>query len=327
MNKIFLEHFYLFLLGYFIVITIFLSLVIYTFRKVWTHHSKKRSICTKASMLFFSLLYGIVFLEAVFAYAFIQPDGFGFTLSSRKWFYKYWNPINSYGYRDHEPSWKDKKVFITGDSFVAGHGITNIDNRFSNLLIKKLGDEWSGTILAQNGWNPGHCLNALKQHDKTPDVLIVSYFINDIQGAAARKGIYMPILRAEVNKSIAPFVNYSYMVNFLYWRLSRGKLGSDTFWNYLNDAYSNKEVWLEHTRELDALVQYSKEKNAKIIFVIWPNMIKIKESKVITDKVYSYLKDNGVEVINLTNHFEGKNPSTLIVNSLDAHPMKKLMLK
>ena len=48
---------------------------------------------------------------------------------------KYWKPINSYGYRDIEHvNLKEKKLpFVVGDSFVAGHGIKNYKDLFSNV--------------------------------------------------------------------------------------------------------------------------------------------------------------------------------------------------
>ena len=56
---------------------------------------------------------------------FAQSDGFNLTLSSRNWFARYWQPINSLGYRDVEPRAPrpgEKFVLVVGDSFVAGHG-------------------------------------------------------------------------------------------------------------------------------------------------------------------------------------------------------------
>ena len=58
-------------------------------------------------------------------------------LSERLWFAKYWK-ANQLGYRDLELADKNfegkYKIVILGDSYVAGHGIKNPEDRFSNIL-------------------------------------------------------------------------------------------------------------------------------------------------------------------------------------------------
>ena len=76
----------------------------------------------------------------------VSSDAFGHTLASRQWFAKYWKPINSFGYRDIEHDLKNlggkKLLFVVGDSFVAGHGITNPRDRFSDVLGAQLEENW-----------------------------------------------------------------------------------------------------------------------------------------------------------------------------------------
>ena len=129
-----------------------------------------------------------------------------FTLAAQRWACKYFPPYNSYGYRDHEPDFSGKKiVFVVGDSFVKGNGIEYIDDRFSNLLAKKLGSNWTVTILANGGWSPPDYLRALERHDRTPDFIVVSYYINDIEAAADLAGLKRPFLRVYPNKYLQPF--------------------------------------------------------------------------------------------------------------------------
>ena len=75
----------------------------------------------------------------------------------RSCFERYWQPINSLGYRDYE--WTPEKVgnrkriVVVGDSFVAGGGVEKIEDRFSNQLGEKLGDDYVVMTVARNGWN------------------------------------------------------------------------------------------------------------------------------------------------------------------------------
>src|SRR6185436_234575 len=65
----------------------------------------------------------------------------GYTLAARLWFARHWStPNNSLGYRDVEhPDDGRKKLFVLGDSFVAGVGIADARERFSDLLQVGLG--------------------------------------------------------------------------------------------------------------------------------------------------------------------------------------------
>ena len=255
----------------------------------------------------------------IFAYSFVQSDGFGFTLAGRRWSDKYWNPINSYGYRDYEPEWRDKIAFVVGDSFVAGHGIKKIDNRFSNILANKLGNIWTVTTLAQVGWNTKDYFDALTKHNRKPDTIIISYFINDIENATSRC-IKMPSLRNNPSNFIAPLVKYTYLGNWAYWRIYRGDLGATTYWSHLKRLYDNDDVWNVHLLELDALVNYAKKIDAKIGFIVWPNLLDVRGSKDITNKVSNYLNSKGVMVFDLTKHYKNRDSNDLTANSMDAHP-------
>ncbi len=324
MRTLFTDHYYVLLVAYFVAITILCAAAAYVFLRLWNKDNPNRRFLVNTSISIFSTLYILLIFEALFAYCFVQSDGFGFTLAARQWFNKYWHPINSYGYRDYEPSWADKTVFVVGDSFVAGHGIKKVDSRFSNILANKLDENWSVTTLAKNGWNPGNYLNALKTHDKKPDVIIISYFINDIESAAAGKGAQMPSFENKPNKYIRQFTNYSYLANWIYWRIYRGSVGSNTYWHYLKQSYSDKDIWNAHLLELDALISYADEVDARIGFLIWPNLRDVNGSKVITNKVSEYLVNKGITVLNLTKHYENRSVSELIVNSLDAHPNERV---
>jgi len=192
MNTLFIEHYYLFLIVYFLITTGLALLAAGLFRRFFTKDSQLRSLLINLSVSGFAFLYFFILLEGVFAYCFVQSDGFAFTLSANRWHAKYWKPINSYGYRDYEPEWGKKTVFVVGDSFAAGAGIRNIDNRLSNVLSQKLGDDWTVTILAQSGWSPDEYLKALQDHQEKPDVIIISYFLNDIVRAAETCGMAVP---------------------------------------------------------------------------------------------------------------------------------------
>jgi len=321
MKLLFIEYYYLFLTGYFVAITAVLFIAVYIFYYKWTRKSQKRTVIINLLVSLFPILYILLMLEGIFAYFFIQPDGLGFTLASERWIHKYWNPINSYDYRGYEPEWKDKIVFVVGDSFVAGHGIEKIDNRFSNILSNRLGNTWTVAALADCGWQPIDYIKALETHNKTPDVIVISYYLNDIQRAGVKNGIKRPKLTP--HKPNSPFIEYSYLLNWAYWRMYRkGYLGAkaNKHWKYFKRLYRNNDVWNTHLQELDALINYADRVDARIGFVIWPNLIDVSGSKDITYRLSDYLSGKGIIAIDLSKLFEKRNSNELVVNSMDAHP-------
>ena len=129
----------------------------YILRSVWTNTSRLRSLLMKISVSVSTFVYLFLALEIIFYSSFAISDTFGFTLASQRWQERYSHPMNSFGYRDVEHSATDfdnkKVLFVVGDSFVAGHGISQTENRFSNILQRNLGGQYVVVNIAKNGWN------------------------------------------------------------------------------------------------------------------------------------------------------------------------------
>ncbi|MCH9053903.1 MAG: SGNH/GDSL hydrolase family protein [Proteobacteria bacterium] len=267
----------------------------------------------------------LVSVEMVF-YNFITPsDGFNFTLSSKLWMKKHWKPINSQGFRDveYDPSSDAKKVFVVGDSFVAGYGIEDYRDRFANVLGRKLSSDWEMVIIANNGWNTDEQYNALVSHPAKPDFIVLSYFINDIEGAVNQSGIPRPPLFEQPTWFIRYVINNSYALNYLYWRVYRFASSQDMrvkYMDYLYQAYDNLDAWTLHKAQLSKFVGYARQHKINLVTVIFPNLTDISGSAIFTTKVADYMKSRGVTVIDMAEKLAGREPSSLIVNLFDAHP-------
>ena len=267
----------------------------------------------------------LVPVEMVF-YNFITPsEGFNFTLSSKLWMKKHWKPINSQGFRDveHDPWSYAKKVFVVGDSFVAGHGIEDHRNRFADVLGRKLPSDWEVIIIANNGWNTDEQYNALVSHPAKPDLIVLSYFINDIEGAANQLGIPRPPLVKQPTWFIRHVINTSYALNYLYWRVYRFSGSQDMrrkYMDYLYQAYDNLDVWTLHKAQLSKFIGYARRHKINLVTVIFPDLTDIAGSAAFTTKVADYMKSRGVTVIDMAEKLAGREPSSLIVNSFNAHP-------
>jgi len=84
------------------------------FRYLWARReSRLKKTGINLSIFLFTVCALFLILEYVFSSVLFVSDGLNFTLSSQRWFEKYWHPINSFGYRDYEhrnDDIKNKKI-------------------------------------------------------------------------------------------------------------------------------------------------------------------------------------------------------------------------
>lgn len=315
----------------FVLLSILLLGWSYILRSIWIKRSRLRSLLLKVSVSVATLLYLFLALEIIFYSCFVYSDTFSFTLAAKRWQEKYWHPVNSFGYRDveHEAAeFNNRKIlFVVGDSFVAGHGITDIENRFSNILQRNLGKQYLVLNIAGNGWDTNDEYQAILSYPYKPRKIILSYYVNDILGAAERSGYGRPIRVEPPHSRILQYVtDHSYALNFCYWRLYRfynRDLG-EKYWEFIKNSYSNPSIWSAHETELLKIIAYAQNQGIDLTVVIFPNLRMVKASAVITSKIADLLQKHNVRVLNLTPLLEDRDPSSLVVNRLDAHPNEKL---
>jgi hypothetical protein len=318
-------------LNHFVQLSVLLLFWSYLLRSVWTRPSRFRSFLISASVSVTTIICIFFALELIFYSSVAVSDSFGFTLAWQRWEEKYWHPINSFGYRDveHDRSeFAGKNVlFVVGDSFVAGHGIRRVEDRFSNILQQNLGQQYVVVNIAQNGWDSADEYQAILAYPYKPKKIILSYFINDIMGAASRLGHGSPVrVEPPANRLIRYVTNHSYSLNFFYWRLYRfrNKDLGEKYWAFLQDAYSSQDVWEAHEAELLKIVSYTQTQNIDLTVVVFPNLANVKGCAAITSQITGFLQARGVRVINLGPMLEDRDPRSLVVNSMDAHPNEAL---
>lgn len=266
-------------------------------------------------------------LELFFKF-YAQSDSLGYTLAARNWFNRYWVK-NSLGYRDIE--WTPQllkertKIMVLGDSFAAGWGIENKEDLFSYKLGQMLGNDYAVMNVGRAGASTqGEIENALAYPYK-PDVIILAFYLNDIDGVAVDKGFPpLPAARVEVPDILEPLVENSYAANFFYWRIYR--LGSQerstAYWNWLQGRYNDPDVWKAYKELLLSINIYARTEDKQLFVVVFPNLMAVEESRSITSKVVKLYQRQGVPVLDVTNLVEGIDSRYLVVNSVDPHPSK-----
>ncbi len=289
-------------------------------------------MAAKLGLGLLSTLVTLLLLEAGFAALHVEPDGFRHTLASQRWYAAHWKPLNRLGFRDAEidPARlaSTRRLFVVGDSFAAGDGIADPGDRFAGRLAERLGADWSVTLLAMPGWNTPQQARALASFPYTPRVLVVSYYLNDIEDAAKRHG-----RRFEMDLSVRPAwlagaVGSSSLLNFAYWRVARSRMWSvgRGYADFVYDAYREPAVWQSHAAELDALIAPARRRGALVHAVVFPHLWDLDGSAEAVAKVGDHLRAQGVSVLDvrelvLAGDWEAE---ALRVGAVDPHPSAAL---
>jgi len=308
-----------------ITLSFFLSMIAFTASGLEGSPSRRTQV-RKTCLLIAALMTSFLSVEIAFRVLPPSSDGFNISWESKRWFQKYWKPINSLGYRDWDHSHKDisdkKLLFVVGDSFAAGHGIKRIEERFSNVLQDRLGASWVVVNIAQCGWDTGDEIKALQAYPEHPNTIVLSYFINDVEEACTQDGFPIPS-NPEPSLITRVFLSESLAADHFYWRIYRLRNAADmqkNYSRYLHDCYDNLQVWDRHSKEMEQVVNYAKTNHAKLVVVIFPMLTDIQRSKPYTNKVAEFFHTNGAEVVDLGTVLAKEEPASLIVSSLDPHP-------
>lgn len=284
-------------------------------------------------LILFTLLFTLMALELFFKLFFAQSDGFRYTLASQNWYDRYWQE-NSLGYRDVE--WTadmlagKTKVMVVGDSFAAGSGIANPQDRFANQLNQLLGQDYAVLVVASPGWDTADEVAAILNYPQRPDLLVLSYYINDIEGTAYQTGAQRPAIRRDPPAWLRPLVEDSYAFNFLYWRLIR--LGpqewADTYWNeWLKKISVDPDIRWRHQQELLKIIEGAASEQIPLIVVVFPSLTAVEESRELLKPVVDLFHTHNVPVLDVGQLLAGRDPATTTVNSMDAHPNEAVNLE
>jgi hypothetical protein len=300
-----------------------IALLIYSQRT-----NKSKPFLINIMLAFLTLFLTFMGLEFYFKLFFAEPDSIG-TLARENWRERYANQgmLNSLTYRDKE--WTDDmvagktKVMVVGDSFVYGDGIENPEDRFSNRLGQKLGDDFVVFNLGKGGTNTKHHINAILNYPYSPDILVFSYVINDITGAVLeRQWVNRPDGAPRVLPEIPFLVDNSYALNFFYWRLHRMlQVGQpDTAWQWYLSVYNDPDSWWIHREQLVSIYEGAQSEQIPLFVVVFPSMDFTEESQVVTERIVNLFRERGVPTLDVAELIEGIPKKDRMASSVDAHP-------
>jgi hypothetical protein len=265
----------------------------------------------------------VLFIFAEIGFMFVaRPHGsYPDYLAQINWNLRYWE-VNADGYRDEDFSrGKGKRtVMVMGDSFTAGSGIKDPADRFSNLLESRTKAVfWN---LGQPGSNTPQMFRRIQEaEDLKPDVLLLSYCLNDIHDAAKQAGVELEWNPAGsgIPGFLMPLMHYSHSVNYFFGIYGMGFTQMDYF-SWLEGCFTNPEVLKYHHADLDKIVEHCRQRGIKMAVVVFPLMQAPDRSTRITGIISEYFRSRDVAVADLGPVLADYPAESLWVRPLDPHP-------
>ena len=330
---------YQFSLAFYVFRILGISIVIMLMVKMlMSVKDSERSDRTKNLILTIITL-GVVFSTLEIAFMFVpRTHGGDKTLASRVWYHYYWEN-NSWWYRDSEPdsiaASTRTKIAIMGDSFVAGHGIKRVEQRFSNILAQKMGDDFYVYNLARNGSSTEDEFKGLEEYPIKPDLLILCHLPNDIA--------FIPTVEPEGAEILSAYiVGGSYLLNYFVFKFEEagrkiahrlyGREEEQEFVEYLKSGeavtyhlalFLDSVSLAEHEARLGQIADYCNEKNIKLGVVlfpeIWNETLNFSEEHV-NLPLAKFFKARNVPSLDTYNLFKSLPEEERVVNFNDAHP-------
>ena len=262
----------------------------------------------------------LIFIEMGFMFVSQSQEG-GLTLASKIWFERYWPPMTG-DYRDtpKTDTLGKKNVLIVGDSFTAGHGLKSADERYGNILAEKLGTKDYVTYnLGISGSDTRDEYARLLKFGKTPNVLVLQYFPNDIEKVARDHGLipsgFAPY--SDLPRAIQSLFIKSYLLNYLYWQFPHGNFAP--FDVYARTAYGTPAIINDHLSDLNQFVTYAKDHNARLYVVMFPFSHNIEQTAEYVKPVVNFFQTNNVPLLDVGKLMLDLDPKDRVVGRNDGH--------
>jgi hypothetical protein len=246
------------------------------------------------------------------------------SLAQINWNLRYWD-VNEDGYRDKPFSRRGNKkaVMVIGDSFTAGSGVKDPADRFSDKLESNpaFNDKAVFWNLGQPGSNTPHEFIRIKESGLDPDVILISYCLNDIHDAAKQAGVELEWNPAGsgIPSVLIPLMHYSHTFNYFFGIYGMGFTQMD-YYSWLEGCFTNPDVLKYHYADMDQILEYARERNIKMAAIVFPLMQAPEPSVKITGIVSDYFRSRNVPVVDLGPELSPYPPDSLWVRPLDPHP-------
>jgi lysophospholipase L1-like esterase len=259
--------------------------------------------------------------ETYFRFFCDTTDSLAYTRISERWVQRHWR-VNSAGCRDnmeYSPALAPgkRRISFVGDSFTAGHGIKDEEDRFPNRL-RRSHPEWEVHVLAAVGLDTGGELALMKKafaKGYQVDQVVLVYCLNDIGDLLPPQADATARVLAELDDS-GRLLRSSYMLNlwFHHYRALRDPyLGN--YCSFVREAY-NGAMWEQQKERLKAFRDLVQAHGGHLAVVTFPLLNALGpnyEYRFIHDKLDQLWQELGVPRLDLLPVYEGLPPSQVTV--------------
>lgn len=289
-------------------------------------------------------------IELGFALLYDTTDSFSMTNASRRWFRVHVSPdmktlafSNGTGiqYRDSAefpgrslPS-TTKHVCLLGDSFTFGHGVADVEDRFSNQLGRTLAEALStggnkNRIAVSNLSRPGtdlywveSVLQNVFQNGHRVDSAVYVMCLNDVE---AFQDPTMSESSSRARFSPPTFLfRETYFFNWAWFRWQQiQQPGIRDYYGFVENYYQG-EPWRRFRQKLREVQQLCESNHCRFSVAVFPFLHQSAETRFapIRQKIIESCREDEIPALDLAEAFDGHHDENLTVNAFDAHPNEK----
>lgn len=302
------------------------------FRRRGLHRMTGRPFVRLAlgNLLVLGFLLSLVLLGGEIYYRFLYDttDSLGQTKVTEDWILRHF-VRNSSGFRDSveyrvEPPPGLRRITFLGDSFTAGQGIADVEDRFVNR-IRRMRPSWEVHGVARLGWNTAQEVKIVEElvgKGYRMDCVVLVYCLNDI-------GDLVPEVREAVDgiyggEEPSFLFRHSYFLDILRNRLAAaGNPDVRGFFDLVIKGYEGP-AWPKQMRRLQTLQAITRRSGARFLAVTFPYLHdgiregdKFEGTHLLLDEFW---RSRGVPHLDLREAMSAHEPGDLVVNSRDTHP-------
>jgi hypothetical protein len=214
------------------------------------------------------------------------------------------------------------RIAVLGDSFAMGHGINRREDTFPHILEQRLGDGFDVNLIADSGRDTDLHLPFLEQYPFTPNILIYSYYLNDIDYLLTGERSPDASFDFIENEQLKWFVTEFFLPNYLYYNLLQftNQTRNEGFVNSLVSAYDDPVMWDEQRFRLNQMIDWAEARGIPMILLMWPHIAAIDGSQSAISKVTEVFTARGVDVVDMSPVLASQPVNQLVINRFDTHP-------
>lgn len=301
----------------------------------------------KKNLGVFALTVLLIIIGAELYYRFVNPKVLGNTgsLSYQKWSNQNVK-LNSWGFRDKERTIKKenpniKRILVIGPSNIYGQGVTNLEERLSERLEKKLNENSTtkyevlnlGTMTLDTIGTSVVLLNNVIQAGLEFDAVVIYYAWNAIKhipeiGQAYIQHKMSHYQEAKPNVIDQTLSKGSYLYDWVK-NVSKDKsfkIDGKTYTEWHLSFYQNDQYFQKHIEALQSINDMVSKQNAKLYLLITAISYSEKERQQyasVREKFLDALRSSNIAYADATQIYNGIPELDIPVSKYDGHNKSK----